>query len=173
MKSTNWHAKFFHSFRRRTTLDHAIQTSDQREAQRESSRVEDAVDQVRAVERCTAIALDLLDRAASARPESDRIVQDAHVGGDRRAPERLNMRELRLLGIALSRHCLINQDDTFVTSELQSIAHEWSSYSLYGVEEQAALRLVERLAAQGNPEALDIKATMVALRLNGKYSDRP
>jgi len=50
---------------------------------------------------------------------------------------------------------------------------EWGGYSINGEEEQAALRLVERLAAQGNPEALDIKATMVALRLNGKYSDRP
>ena len=58
----------------------------------------------------------------------------------------------------------------FVTPELQSIAREWNSYSLYGVEEQAALRLVERLAAQGNPEALDIKATMVAIRLSGKYA---
>lgn len=83
------------------------------------------------------------------------------------------MRELRLLGIALNKHRRINQGGTFVTPALQNIAHEWSGYSLNGVEEQAALRLVERLAVQGNPEALDIKATMVALRLSGKYANRP
>jgi|GEM_PF-3969593 len=83
------------------------------------------------------------------------------------------MRELRILGVALMERYRANRTGSFATPELRSIMREWGGYSINGEEEQAALRLVERLAAQGNPEALDIKATMVALRLNGKYSDRP
>lgn len=83
------------------------------------------------------------------------------------------MRELRILGVALMERYRASRTGAFATPELQKISHEWGGYHLNGKEEQAALRLVERLAAQGNPEALDIKATMVALRLKGKYANRP
>jgi hypothetical protein len=81
------------------------------------------------------------------------------------------MQELRILGVALMKRYRALRTKAFTTPELQRITREWGGYQLDGAEEQAALRLVERLAAQGNQEALDIKTTMVALRLRGRFAE--